>query len=154
MNPTLNLHNFIERAIGALIVVALLFAMLFNLPAARAAVTNVSPATGQVVVIPLHFSGTYSATTTAAAKFNMPFACKLLGAGAVPRALTGTGNTVDVLLGGTTVLSAAMAMTAGTYTEGTITTSSITDEGVITVNLTIPSGTLVDTTVLLTCLRR
>ena len=137
-----------------------MFAVAFAMSAglapqpAIAAVTNISPAVGQVVVIPLHLTGTISATTAAVAKFNMPFPCKMIGVGAVPRALTGSSNTVDVLLGGTTILSAAMAMTAGTYTEGTITTSTITDEGVITVNVTIPSGTLVDTTVLMTCVRR
>ena len=121
---------------------------------AVAAVTNYSAANSAIVVIPLHFTGTISATTAAVAKFNMPFPCKMIGVGAVPRALTGSSNTVDVLLGGVSILSGAMAMTAGTYTEGTITTSTITDEGVITVNVTIPSGTLVDTTVLMTCLRR
>lgn len=149
-----NLYKKFQHTLLALAAFAALALSASIAPPVEAAVTNIAPAVGQVVVIPLHLSGTYSATTAAVAKFNMPFPCKMIGVGAVPRALTGSSNTVDVLLGGTTILSAAMAMTAGTYTEGTITTSTITDEGVITVNMTIPSGTLVDTTVLLTCVRR
>lgn len=122
--------------------------------AALAATPNVPVGAGQVVVMPIHLSGSYAATTAAVAKFNMPFPCRMLGVGAVPRALTGSSNTLDVKLGGTTILSAPIAMTAGTYAEGTITTATITDEGVITVDLTIPAGTLVDTTLFMTCVRR
>lgn len=148
------IRNFLTRL--KFVALAIAISMVFLAPSqkAGAAVQNYAAAINGVVVIPLHLTGTISATTAAVAKFNMPFPCKMIGVGAVPRALTGSSNTVDVLLGGTTILSAAMTMTAGTYTEGTITTSTITDEGVITVNVTIPSGTLVDTTVLLTCLRR
>lgn len=148
------LESFGKINLVALACLGIAMALLAPMRLATAAVANYAPTVGQVVVIPLHLSGTYSATTAAVAKFNMPFPCKMIGVGAVPRALTGSSNTVDVLLGGTTILSAAMAMTAGTYTEGTISTSTITDEGVITVNVTIPSGTLVDTTVLLTCVRK
>lgn len=141
------------------ILVAVALAAIALVPAiapkpAAAAVTNMSSGIGDVVVIPLHLSGTYSATIAAVAKFKMPFPCKMIGVGSVPNALTGVNNTVDVLLGGVSILSAAMATTAGTYTEGTITTSTITDEGTVSVDLTIPAGTLVDTTVLLTCVRR
>lgn len=143
------------RSLALALAAGIALALGAGTPPARAAgVTNIAPTVGQVVVFPLHLSGPYTASTTAVAKFNIPFPCKLLGAAAVPRELTGSSNTVDVLLGGVSVLSAAMAMTAGTYTEGTITTSTLTDEGVITINLAIPDGSLTDTTVLLTCVRR
>lgn len=142
------------HVVAMLLAVAVAATLTTPAPEAQAAVTNYAPGVAQVSVIPLHLSGSYAASTTAAAKFKMPFPCKLIGAGAVPRALTGSSNTVDVQLGGVSVLSAPIAMTAGTYTEGTITTSTITDEGAITVDLAIPSGTLVDTTVLLTCVRK
>ena len=137
-------------AIGAALAVALAIVA----PPAAAAVTNIAPSVGQVLAIPLQLSGAYSASVTGAARFNMPFPCKLIGVGAAPREVTGSSNTVDVLLGGVSVLSAPIATTAATYTEGTITTSSITDEGAITVDLAIPDGSLTDVTVLLTCVRR
>lgn len=149
--PCSSLKTFLIAAVAA---VALACAFLAPKPAAIAATPNVTPGAGQVVVIPFHISGAVSATTAAVVKFNMPFPCRVLGVGAVPRALTGSSNTVDVKLGGTTILSAPIAMTAGTYAEGTVTTATITDEGVITIDMTIPSGSLTDTTIMITVVRR
>jgi hypothetical protein len=123
-------------------------------PQANAAVTN-APLAAQVVYVPLHITGAISATVTGIAKFNMPMACDLIGVGASSQAIVGTTNTIDVKLGGVSVLSAPITIAAaGTYTEGTITTASITDEGVITVDITIAGTSLTHTTILLTCVRR
>ncbi|MEX2372411.1 MAG: hypothetical protein WD800_01285, partial [Dehalococcoidia bacterium] len=64
--------------------------------------------------------------------------------------------TVDVLEGGVTVLSAPIAVTAGTVAEGTITDANLADESTITVNLVITgtSPTWNDITVLLTLVRQ
>ena len=125
---------------------------------AEAATPNVSVGGGQVMVFPFHISGQYTATTAAVVKFAMPQPCTLIGAGATARASGGTTPTltVDVLEGGTTVLSAPISITAGTYSEGTITDSAIADEATVTVNLTIggTSPTWNDITVVLTCARR
>jgi len=142
------------RKVAALALCAAALGLASFAPLAPAATPNVPVGAGQVVVIPLHLTGSIAATTAGVAKFNMPFPCKMIGVGAGPRALTGSSNTLDVKLGGVTILSAPIAMTAATYTEGVITVSTITDEGVMTVDVTIPAGTLVDTTVFMTCVRR
>ena len=124
-------------------------------PSAEAAVTNYSVASGQVVFIPLHITGTISATVTSIAKFNMPMPCDLVGVGANAQALVGTTNTIDVKLGGVSVLSAPITIAAaGTYTEGTIATAAITDEGSVTVDVTIAGTSLTHITVFLTCVRK
>jgi hypothetical protein len=106
-------------------------------------------------VIPLHITGAISATVAGIAKFNMPFPCDLVGVGASAQAISGTTNTVDVKLGGVSVLSAPITIAAaGTYTEGTIATTAITDEGAITVDVNIVATSLTHTTVLLTCVRK
>lgn len=121
---------------------------------AQAAVTNASIA-AQVVYIPLHVTGAVSATVVGIAKFNMPMPCDLIGVGASSQAIVGTTNTIDVKLGGVSVLSAPITIAAaGTYTEGTVTTAAIGDEGVITVDITIAGTSLTHTTILLTCVRR
>ena len=121
----------------------------------QAATPNIAVGAGQMFVVPLHISGTISATTAGIAKFNMPMPCTLLGVGASSQAIVGATNTVDVKVGGVSVLSAPITIAAaGTYTEGTVATSAIADEGVITVDITINGTSLTHTTVLLTCARR
>lgn len=141
---------------------ALAAAMLLSLPAlvpsTHAAAPNVAVGAGQVAVFPLHISGQYTATTAAVARFNIPFPCDMLGVGASARASGGTSPTltVDVKEAGTTILSAPITVTAGSYSEGTITDSAIADEAAITVDLAITgtSPTWNDIVVLLTCSRK
>ncbi|MCC7487628.1 MAG: hypothetical protein IT529_21850 [Burkholderiales bacterium] len=145
-------------AAAALAAALLVAAILPVPPAAIAATPNVTPGAGQVVVIPFHISGQYTATTAAVVRFAMPFPCDVLGVGAAARASGGTSPTltVDVLAGGTTILSAPIAVTAGAYAEGTVTTTAIADEAAMTVTLTIggTSPTWNDITVLITVVRK
>jgi hypothetical protein len=114
--------------------------------------------TSQEQVIPFHISGQYTATTAGVVKFNLPYPVKLVGVQATARASGGTTPTltVDVKTGATSVLSAPVSITAGTVSDGTITTSTLADEAVITVDLAITgtSPTWNDITVLLTVVRR
>lgn len=144
---------------AALLVCAVLaLAQMFTPLQAFAATTNVTPAAGQVVVIPFHISGQYTATTTGVVKFNMPFPCDVLGVGASARASGGTSPTltVNVKSGGTSILSGAISITATEYAEGTVTTAALADEAVITVDLTIggTNPTWNDITVLITVVRK
>lgn len=138
------------------LIIAAVLGALFSVTAAVAAVTNQSPAV-QVVVIPLHISGQYTSSTTAVARFNMPFACTLIGASASARASGGTSPTlaVNVKEAGTTVLGSTISVTAGAVAEGAISDADIADEAAITVDFTIggTSPTWNDITVLLTCTR-
>jgi hypothetical protein len=145
----------------ALVIAATLVAItstLQPLAPAIAATPNVTPGAGQVVVIPLHLSQQYTASQTAVARFAMPFPAHVLGVGASARASGGTSPTltVDVLSGGTTILSAPFAVTAGAYSEGTVTVAAIPDENAITVNLAIGGTTPTwnDITVLITVARK
>lgn len=122
-------------------------------PDAQAATPNVSVGGAQVMVLPLQFSGAYTTTTTAA-EFAMPMPCSMIGAGATARLAGAAPNNVDVQLGGVSILSGLIALDTGVYAEGTISTATITDEGVITVILGAPGGTITDVTVLLTCVRK
>jgi len=148
----------LSKPLKALVIAATLAVLVFapaGMTPAISATPNVAVGSGQVVYLPFHFSGAYSATAVGAAKFNMPMPCDLIGVGANSRAIVGTTNTIDVKLGGVSVLSAPVTIAAaGTYTEGTITTAAITDEGVITIDITIAATSLTDTTVLLTCVRK
>lgn len=130
----------------------------FHSTPAQASTTNYSPAVAQVEVIPFTISGQWTATTTGVATIKLPFPAKLIGVSATARASGGTTPTltVDVKQGSTSVLSAPISITAGTLSEGTITTSSLTDESTISVNLAIggTSPTWNDITVLLTVIRQ
>jgi hypothetical protein len=144
---------------ATIITVAFALAALLPVPQpASAATPNVAVGAGSVVVIPFHVSGQYTATTNNVIKFAMPFPCRLLGVGAIARASGGTSPTltVDLLNGGTSVLSSAISITAGTYSEGTISTATVADEAVMSVNLTIggTSPTWNDITILITAVRR
>jgi hypothetical protein len=107
-----------------------------------------------VELVPFQISGQWTATTTSVIKYTNPAKMKLIGVSATARASGGTSPTltVDVLAGGTTVLSAPISITAGTVAEGTIVTSTIADEAAVTVNLAITgtSPTWNDITILLT----
>ena len=147
----------LHRLAALMLLVVLLAFNLATLPKAEAAVSNVPVGSG-VMVFPFHISGQYTVTTASVVKFNMPQPCQLIGVGATARASGGTTPTltVNVKEAGTTVLSAPISVTAGTWGEGTITDSSIADEAAVTVDLTIggTSPTWNDITVLLTCARK
>jgi hypothetical protein len=112
-------------------------------PSAQAATPNYSANNVSVVAIPFHVSGQYTTTTAAIIRFALPFKGKLVGVGASARASGGTTPTltVDVKAGGVTVLSAPFAVTAGAYSEGTISVPNIADEAAITVDFTIGGTT-------------
>ncbi|WP_119304960.1 hypothetical protein [Dongia deserti] len=141
---------------AALLVAATILAPITQL--AEAATPNVTPGAGQVVVIPLHISGQYTANTTAVARLTLPFPAAVLGVSASARASGGTSPTltVDVLEGGVTILSAPVAVTAGAVAEATVTDTNLADEAAITVNLAIggTSPTWNDIVVLVTLFRK
>ena len=150
-----------KRIASVLVVLAIVAAtFLFATVSTQAATPNVAVGAGQVVVIPFHISGQYTASTTAVVQFNMPFPCQVLGVGATARASGGTTPTltVDVLKGATpaSILSAPISITAGTYSEGTVATAAIADESPITVDLAIGGTTPTwnDITVLITVARK
>ena len=150
------LTNLRKSLIAAAIACLALGQAAVMAPAALAATTNQAPAV-QVEILSFHISGQYTATLSNVVKFNLPFSAQLIGAQATARASGGTSPTltVDVKEAGVTVLSSAMAITAGTVAEGTITDASLADEAAITVDLTIggTSPTWNDITVLLTVVR-
>lgn len=120
---------------------------------AMAATANPSPASSGYMVLPLQISKQWTTTTAGVVRFKTPFPCKVVNVYATARASGGTSPTltVDVKEAGTTILSSAISITAGTVSEGTISDSKLADEAVITVDLTIggTSPTWDDITVLL-----
>jgi len=145
--------TLIRMFMAALLVVA----ALLPVGAARAATANYSLAIPGVQVIPIQLAGQYTATVTPAS-FKIPFGVTLIGVSATARASGGTSPTltVDVKDDGTSVLSSPVAVTAGSVSEGTISTATIADESVIDIVLTIGGSTPTwnDITVLLTVVRR
>jgi len=145
---------------NVLAAVAALAAIAFSLSIqpAQAATPNVAVGAGQAVTIPLFIAGQRTTTTAAVVKFKMPFPCDVLGVSATARASGGTTPTltVDVQSAGVTILSAPVAITAGTVAEATVTTAAIPDENVITVDLAIGGGspTWDDIMVLITVARK
>lgn len=131
---------------------------LYQPEPAQAATPNVGVGVGHdVVVLPLHISKQYTATTAAVARLTLPFRAQVLGVSASARASGGTTPTltVDVKEGGSTILSAPISVTAGSVTEGTLTDTVLADESAITVDLTIggTSPTWDDIVVLITLVR-
>lgn len=153
------MHSF-SRLRFALAGIALGLALALAAPASapEAATPNYAAGVYEVQALPIFISGQRTASVTAVTKFNLPFAARLIGVSSTARASGGTTPTltVDVLEAGTTVLSAPIAITAGTVAEGTITDSAIADEGAITINLAIggSSPTWDDITVILTVVRQ
>lgn len=144
------MKKLFKLSLASLFASVLAFGMLAG--SAFAATQNYSSI--NVELVPLQISGQWTATTASVVKFAIPAKMKLIGVSATARASGGTtpALTVDVLAGGTSVLSAPISITAGTVAEGTITTSAIADESVVTVNLAITgtSPTWNDITVMLT----
>jgi len=143
-------------AVVALFVCASL--SLYQPEPAQAATQDAGVGVGHdVVVIPLHISGQYTATTANVARLTLPFKAQVLGISASARASGGTTPTltVDVLEGGTTILSAPVAVTAGAVAEATVTDTTLADEAAITVTLTIGGTTPTwnDIVVLITLVR-
>lgn len=140
-------------AVFALIVLATSFA-----PQARAATTNYSLATPGILVLPFQFDGQFTATTNPVAEFKMPFPARLIGIQGGCRASGGTSPTLTIDLedDGTSALSAAFAVTAGTVAEGTIANAAVADESVMEIVFTIggSSPTWDDCTVLITLQRQ
>lgn len=119
---------------------------------ADAAVTNYPPGVG-VHAMPMHLAGPYTAASTTAVTFKLPFAGRLIGFGAAATTLSGT-VAVDFQAGGVSLLSAPITLSTA-YGEATITTSAVADEATLTVVVTgngTQSGSNI--TVLPTFLRR
>lgn len=142
--------------LGALALLALISAYI---PTAHVAAQtpNFSTAISGVVVLPFHISGQYTANTTAVIRFAMPFDARVVSVQASARASGGTTPTltVDVLAGGVSILSAPVAVTAGSNAFATIATAAVADEAAMTVNLAIggTSPTWNDIVVVITVVR-
>lgn len=144
--------------IQVILTVALIlsFAALAPKPAYAATQNYALPT--NVQTIPLFISGQRTTTTAAVVKFKLPFKAKLVGVTATARASGGTDSptlTVDVQEAGTTVLSAPVAITAGTVATATVTDTQLADEAVITIDIAITgtNPTFDDIMVLLTVSR-
>lgn len=121
---------------------------------AQAATPGVAVGAGQVMPMTFHLSGTYSATKTALVRFQMPQACDLISIGANAQAIVGTTNTLDVKVGGTTVLSAVITFAAATtWYEGTISTVRVARDAVVTVDYTNAGTSTSDITLIIQCAR-
>ncbi|MBF0248038.1 MAG: hypothetical protein HQL36_08210 [Alphaproteobacteria bacterium] len=128
-------------AFAVLALVAVLGTAALN--TAHADTSNLSVSTPGVVLLPVHLQGQHTADVTAAARIKLPFPAKVLGVSAAARASGGTTPTltVDVLDDGVSMLSAPIAVTAGAVAEGTVTSTAVGDESVVTVNLAIGGTT-------------
>ncbi len=147
------------QRIKAVLIVFALVALCCMPVLASAATTNYSETVTGIQVIPFHFPGAITATVTPV-KIKLPFKAVPIGVSAYSRVIdTSSGNetqTVDVLEGASSILSAAISLAAqDTLYEGTISDTSIADEATVSIVLTLGGTTpsLTDTTVLLTIRR-
>ena len=129
--------------IKSLLAVILLSLLLIIPVIGKAAVTNYPEVITGIQIVPFHISGQYTATTASVVKFTLPFKAEVLGVSATARASGGTSPTltVNVKEAGTSILSSAISITAGTVSEGTVSDSSLADESAITIDLTIGGTT-------------
>lgn len=146
------------RHLAALAGIVLLAAASLSVPAAAQTV-NIPISTPGVVLIPVHLDGQFTATTSAAVTIKLPFRAKVLGVSASARASGGTAPTltVDVLDDAASILTAPVAVTAGTVTEAALDAAAaqIADESIVTIDLAITgtSPTWDDIDVLITVAR-
>jgi hypothetical protein len=150
MNPFLILRTLVMLLLAASI------ALPLSMRPAAAATQNFIPDV-DVDVLSFHLTGQYTATVNPAAKFKLPYPARIIGVTATARASGGTSPTLTVDLedDGTSVLSSAISVTAGTVAEGTIANAAVADESVMEIVLTIggTSPTWDDITVLITVVR-
>jgi hypothetical protein len=146
------------KRLNLILITALTVLVCLAMPASPAFAATTNYAVDKpVVTVPIFIAGQRTATTAAVVKFTLPFKAKLIGVSATARASGGTTPTltVDLQMGGTTVLSAPISITAGTVAEGTVATATLTDESAITVDLAITGTTPTwdDITILVTLVR-
>ncbi|MEQ8605179.1 MAG: hypothetical protein RIB45_17845 [Marivibrio sp.] len=132
-------------------------ALLVPIDRAQADTPNLGVATPGVVLMPIQLSGQVGANVTGAATFQLPFKAKILGVTATARASGGTSPTlaIEVLDDGTTVLTAPIAVTAGTVSEGALAAPVVADESEISIDLDLggTSPTWDDVSILITLVR-
>lgn len=138
-------------ALGAAIALSLSPGLMRS---ADAAVQNYGPGVG-VYAMPIHLTGPYTVSGTVATRFKLPYAGRLIGFSAAAETVSGT-ITVDLKAAGVSLLSAPVALTAATVTEGVVTTSAVADEAELTgvVYITGGGATVSAITILPTFLRR
>ncbi len=146
--------NSLKRTFSIMVVL-----MMLALPlAVLGATPNPSPASTGYMILPFHVTGQYTTTTAGVIKFNVPFPVRLITFMATARASGGTTPTltVDLKVGGSSVLSTPVSITAGTVSEGTISTPAVADEAAVTVDFTIGGGTPTwnDMTIIIVCKRQ
>lgn len=103
-----------------------------------AATANPSPASSGYTPLVIPIQGTYSSTSLPGiVKFTAPAKYKVVSANAVARAVTGTNPTLGVTLkSGTSTLFSGSLAAAGAVTDLTAgTTTNITDESTVAVDL-------------------
>jgi hypothetical protein len=150
--------RFMEKSIIVVAMIVLIFAGFFLMTSRKvamldsevmAAVENPTPGSPGYMMVNLPLPGSF--TTGADAKkvrFKMPWPATLLGFSAIVKTTGSTGTmAVDLLKDGVSVLSAPVSLNADTVTEGTIATSSMSDESIIAVKTTVSGGTWTDPTV-------
>ncbi|MBC8018606.1 MAG: hypothetical protein H7X83_08825 [Verrucomicrobia bacterium] len=111
--------------------------------AAFAATTNPPPGAPGYLVLPFQISQQFTTTTAGVVRFKAPFGCRVMSVSASARASGGTTPTltVNVKEAGTTILSAPVAVTAGTVSEAVISDTRIADEAEMTIDLAIGGTT-------------
>lgn len=143
---------------AAMLLLALSVAVLIAAAPAQADTTNYAVTGNDMVLVPLHLDGQFTATTADAATIKLPFAARVVGVSATARASGGTSPTLTVMVedDGTDILSSAISVTAGTVSEGTVSAPIIADESELTVDLVLggTSPTWDDIDVLITLIRR
>ncbi len=145
----------------SLIALAAVFLTMMPMTArATVSTTNPSPASPGYIVLPLTFSRTITATATPIV-FQLPYPCTLVSMTARGEVLdTSSGDetyTVDLKMGSTSVLNAALSLAAQATTyQASIKTSALTDESTMSVVLTLGGTTpsLTDCTVFLVLKRQ
>lgn len=133
----------------------LLVSAMLMLPMAAFAVTpNPTVASPGYMVLTFHVSGVVlTGAGTGLIKFNMPFPARLITVQQSVAALAGAAPTVDVLVAGSSILTAVTTMTtAGIVYEALIATPTIADEAAVTVNLT--TGTSMSNITIVMVLKR
>jgi len=112
---------------------------LIGAPEAMADTANPSPASSGYMVMPMPIMGLYTSNTASVVKFKVPYPAKLVHVSATARQSSGSNPTltVNVKDAGTTVLSSPISITAGTVTDGVISSPTVTDESLLSVDFAI-----------------
>lgn len=131
------MKKLLTNSLFGLCAVLMMSAVMFGGTAKPALAATPNYSGVPIVTMPVLIAGQRTAAASSVASLQVPAKMKLIGVSAKARAVSGVTDTftLDVRAGSTSVLSSHVVISAAAVNEGTISTSTIPDETVLSLDL-------------------